>query len=160
MELYHCLIKYFLDIIDSNNDNLKQRANYVAIRLMNTFGCKMRYSPSLSEMIYIEKMKPIPVEINFFSGATTTMQVESYTTLRNLKTEVMKKLQLNMIRIPFFALYEICYKQTCFEERYLSDIFKVCEVLSVWDNNIEDFTQEREKITFKIFLKIIALFAL
>ena len=156
MELYHCLIKYLLDIInsDNDNDNLKPRANYIAIRLMNTFESKRRYSPSLSEMKYIEKMKPIPVEIYFFSGGATTMQVESYTTIRNLKTAVMKKLQLNINRIPFFALYEICYKQTCIEERYLSENFKVCDVLSVWDKEIEDFQKKREEISFKIFLKI------
>jgi hypothetical protein len=99
-------------------------------------------------------MKPIPVEINFFSGAATTMQVESYTTIRDLKTAVMRKLQLNIERIPYFALYEICYKPNCIEERYLSENFKVCDVISVWDKESEDYKKKGEEISFKIFLKI------
>ena len=148
MELYYCLIKYLLNIIDGNDDNLKQRANYIAIRLMKTFQNKRRYSPSLVETNYIRVMKPIPVEINFFSGAATTMQVESYTTIRDLKTAVMRKLQLNIERIPYFALYEICYKPNCIEERYLSENFKVCDVISVWDKESEDYKKKRRRNNF------------
>ena len=54
MELYYCLMKYLLNIIDGNDDNLKQRANYFAIRLMKTFQNKRRYSPSLMETIISE----------------------------------------------------------------------------------------------------------
>ena len=154
MELYYSLIKYLLAIIDGNDENLKKRANYIAIRLMKTFESKRRYSPSLVEMNFISKMKPIPIEINFFSGAATTMHVESYTTIRDLKTAVMKKLRLNTNRIPYYALYEICYKKECIEERYLSENYKVCDVLSVWDKETEDYIKKKSQITFKIFLKI------
>ena len=154
MELYYSLIKYLLEIIDGNEENLKKKANYIAIRLMKTFESKRRYSPSLVEMNFISKMKPIPVEINFFSGAATTMHVESYTTIRDLKTAVMKKLRLNTNRIPYYALYEICYKKECIEERYLSENYKVCDVLSVWDKETEDYIKKKSQITFKIFLKI------
>ena len=171
MELYYGLINYLLKIIDTeSDDNLKKKANYIAIRLMKTFESKRRYSPSLDEMNYISQMKPITVEINFFSGAATTMQVESYTTIKDLKTSVMKKLHLNINRIPYYALYEICYKPDCIEERYLSENYKVCDVLSVWDKEKEDFKEKEEhkkkekdkdkdkekelEIKFKIFLKI------
>lgn len=154
MELYYSLIKYLLDIIDGNEENLKKNANYIAIRLMKTFESKRRYSPSLVEMNYIKKMKPITVEINFFSGAATTMKIESYTMIKDLKTSVMKKLHLNINRIPYYALYEYCYKLNCIEERYLSENYKVCDVLSVWDKEIEEHKKKKEALTFKIFLKI------
>ena len=154
MELYYCLIKYLLGIIKGNNDSLKKKANYIAIRLMKTFESKRRYSPSLVEMNFISKMKPILVEINFFSGAATTMQIESYTTIRDLKTLVMKKLHLNINRIPYYALYEICYKPNCIEERYLSENYKVCDILSVWDKENEEHKKKAIQIQFKMFLKI------
>ena len=154
MELYYSLIKYLLDIIDGDDDTLKHRANYIAIRLMKTFESKRRYSPSLSEINYIIQMKPITVEISFLSGAATTMKIESYTTIRDLKTSVMKKLHLNISRIPYFALYEYCYKPSCIEERYLSENYKVCDVLSVWDKEKEDHIKKKIQIKFKMYLKI------
>lgn len=154
MELYYSLIKYLLAIIDGNDENLKKKANYIAIRLMKTFESKRRYSPSLLEINFISKMKSIPVEINFFSGAATTMQIESYTTIRDLKTAVMKKLHLNISRIPYFALYEFCNKPKIIEERYLSENYKVCDVISVWEKENEDHIKKAIQITFKIFLKI------
>ena len=154
MELYHSLIKYLLDIIDGDEDTLKHRANYIAIRLMKTFESKRRYSPSLVEINAIVQMKPITVEINFLSGAATTMKIESYTTIRDLKTSVMKKLHLNISRIPYFALYEYCYKPDCIEERYLSENYKVCDVLSVWDKENEEHMKRNIELKFKIYLKI------
>ena len=154
MELYHSLIKYLLDIIDGDEDTLKHRANYIAIRLMKTFESKRRYSPSLVEINAIVQMKPITVEINFLSGAATTMKIESYTTIRDLKTSVMKKLHLNISRIPYFALYEYCYKPDCIEERYLSENYKVCDVLSVWDKENEEHMKRNIGLKFKIYLKI------
>ena len=154
LELYYSLIHYLLDIIDGDEEALKQRANYIAIRLMKTFESKRRYSPSLAEMNYISQMKPITVEIWFFSGAATTMKVESYTTIKDLKSSVMKKLNLNISRMPYYALYEFCYKPGQIEERYLSENYKVCDVLSVWDKEKEDHIKKNMPISFKIYLKI------
>ena len=154
MELYYCLIQYLLNIIDGNDENLKSKANYIAIRLMKTFDSKRRYPPSSREMQFIDNMKPIPIEINFSSGAATTMQIESYTTIRELKLSVMKKLHLNVNRIPYYALYEICYKPNCIEERFLSENHKVCDILSVWEKETEEYIKNRQQITFKMILKI------
>ena len=154
MELYYCLIKYLLGIIDGNDENLQKKASYIAIRLMKTFDSKRRYPPSSLEIKYIDSMKQIPVEINFASGAATTMQIESYTTIRELKLSVMKKLHLNVNRIPYYALYEICYKPNCIEERYLSENHKVCDILSVWEKETDEYIKNRQQITFKIILKI------
>ena len=34
-----------------------------------------------------------------------------------LKTFIMRKLCLNISRIPYFSIYEMCYKPDCIEER-------------------------------------------
>ena len=162
LELYYALIHYLLDIIKTGDEDLQKRANYIAIRLSKTFESRRRLSPSDLEIKHVEQMKPIVLEMNFFSGAATTCQVESYTTIRELKTQVMDKLKLNISRIPYFSIFEMCYKTNCIEERYINEFDKVCDILSIWQRETENYKKEKEKlkdkdtnIEFKFFLKLL-----
>ena len=165
LELYYALIHYLLDIIKTGEEDLQKRANYIAIRLSKTFESRRKLFPSALEIKHVEEMKPIIVEINFFSGAATTCKVESYTTIRELKTQVMTKLNLNISRIPFFSIFEMCYKSDCIEERYLNEFDKVCDILSIWQRETDNFKKENEKakdknirIEFKFFLKLLVYY--
>ena len=165
LELYYALIHYLLDIIKTGDENLQKRANYIAIRLNKTFDSKRKLSPSDLEIKHVEEMKPIIIEMNFFSGAATTCQIESYTTIRELKTQVMAKLNLNISRIPFFSIFEMCYKNNCIEERYINEFDKVCDILSVWQRETENYKKEKYKakgydeyIEFKFFLKLLVYY--
>ena len=111
LELYHALIHYLLDIIKTGDEDLQKRANYILIRLNKTFESRRKLSPSDLEIKHVEEMKPINIEMHFFSGAATSCQIESYTTIRELKTQVMSKLNLNVSRIPFYSIFEMCYKK-------------------------------------------------
>ena len=143
LELYYALIHYLLDIIKTGDEDLQKRANYIAIRLSKTFESRRRLSPSDLEIKHVEQMKPIVLEMNFFSGAATTCQVESYTTIRELKTQVMDKLKLNISRIPYFSIFEMCYKTNCIEERYINEFDKVCDILSIWQRETENYKKEK-----------------
>ena len=165
MELYHALIHYLLDIVKTGDEDLQKRANYIAIRLAKTFESRRKISPSDLEIKHVEEMKPIMIEMNFFSGAATTCQVESYTTIRELKTQVMAKLNLNISRIPFFSIFEMCYKTNCIEERYINEFEKVCDILSVWQKETVNYKKEKERekdkdtnIKFKFFLKLLVYY--
>lgn len=158
MELYHALIHYLLDIIKNGDENLAKRANYIAIRLSKTFESRRKMSPSDEEIKHVEAMKPIIVTINFFSGASTSIPVESYTTIRELKTLVMKKLMLNISRIPYYAIYELCTLPDHLEERYLNESEKVCDILSVWQRETEDFKKKNVTVEFKFYLKLLLYF--
>ena len=162
MELYYALIHYLLDIVKTGDEELQKRANYIAIRLAKTFESRRKLSPSDLEIKHVEEMKPIIIEMNFLSGAATTCQVESYTTIRELKTQVMAKLNLNISRIPFYSIFEMCYKTNCIEERYINEFDKVCDILSVWQKETDNYKKEKEKakdkdtnIKFKFFLKLL-----
>ena len=162
LELYYALIHYLLDIVKTGDENLQKRANYIIIRLNKTFESRRRLSPSDLEIKHVEEMKPIMIEMNFFSGAATTCQIESYTTIRELKTQVMAKLNLNISRIPFFSIFEMCYKTNCIEERYINEFDKVCDVLSIWQRETDNYKKEKAKnkdkddcIEFKFFLKLL-----
>ena len=162
LELYYALIHYLLDIVKTGDENLQKRANYIIIRLNKTFESRRRLSPSDLEIKHVEEMKPIVIEMNFFSGAATTCQIESYTTIRELKTQVMAKLNLNISRIPFFSIFEMCYKTNCIEERYINEFDKVCDILSIWQRETDNYKKEKAKnkdkddyIEFKFFLKLL-----
>ena len=162
LELYYALIHYLLDIIKTGDETLQKRANYIVMRLNKTFESRRRLSPSDLEIKHVEEMKPIIIEMNFFSGAATTCQVESYTTIRELKTQVMAKLNLNISRIPFFSIFEMCYKTNCIEERYINEFDKVCDILSIWQRETDNYKKEKAKnkdkddyIEFKFFLKLL-----
>ena len=155
IELYHALIHYLLDIIKTGDEDLAKRANYIAIRLSKTFESRRKISPSDLEIKHVEGMKPIVIYMNFFSGAATSCQVESYTTVRELKTIIMRKLCLNISRIPYFSIYEMCYKPDCIEERYLNEFEKVCDILSVWQKETENYKKKNISVEFKFFLKLL-----
>ena len=155
MELYHALIHYFLDIIKTGDEDLAKRANYIAIRLSKTFESRRKIPPSDIEIKHVEAMKPIVIQMNFFSGAATSCQVESYTTIRELKTIVMRKLELNISRIPYFSIYEMCIKPDCIEERYLNEFEKVCDILAVWQKETESYKEKNINVEFKFYLKLL-----
>ena len=155
MELYHALIHYLLDIIKTGDEELAKRANYIAIRLSKTFESRRKIAPSDLEIRHVEAMKPIVIQMNFFSGAATSCQIESYTTIKDLKTIIMGKLSLNISRIPYFSIYEMCYKPDSIEERYLNEFEKVCDILSVWQKETEAHQKKNINIEFKFFLKLL-----
>lgn len=155
MDLFHALIHFLLGTIKTGDENLAKRANYIAIRLSHTFESRRKFSPSDEEVRHIEAMKPIMLPIYFYSGAATTVPCESYTTVRDLKTMVMRKLQLNVSRVPFFSLFEVCIKPDRMEERYINESDKVCDLLSVWQREIEDAKKKNLKWEFKMYLKLL-----
>lgn len=155
MRLFYSILNYLLLEIKNNKDkDLVTRANYVFVRLYRTYETRRKNIPSDNEITHIENMKPIILPLHFFSNTSTNVEVESYTTVRELKTQLMKKLQFNISRIPYYSLYEICNKKDIVEERFLEEDERVCDVLAVWDKEIEQFSKNKEQIEFKIYLKI------
>jgi hypothetical protein len=110
IELYYSLLNFLHKTAQEGDDNIKKHANYIFIRLYKTFESKRKQIPSDSEITNIENMKPIMFEIHFFSDTSTFIPTESYTTVRELKTSIMRKIQFNVARIPYYCLYEVCNK--------------------------------------------------
>jgi len=94
------------------------------------------------------------IPIYFFSETHTFVSVESYHTVKDLKGTIMKKLQFNPERIPYYNLYEICDKEDKLEERFLDDGDKIVDILAVWENEIEDLTKKQKTIDFMLYLKL------
>jgi hypothetical protein len=99
-------------------------------------------------------MRPIPVVVNFFNGGLTVATAESYTTIKELRISLMKKIEYNSVRIPYFALYEICNRRDRIEERFLEDTERLSDVLSLWEVEQDDAYKAKEECEFKIYLKL------
>lgn len=99
-------------------------------------------------------MKPIMFSIYFFSGTHTLVPTECYTTVKDLKATIMRKLQFNVARIPYYSLFEICDKTDCVEERFLDDNEKIVDLAALWDKEKSDYMKRNESIEFKIYLKL------
>jgi hypothetical protein len=154
-ELYYSILNYLIYEIRNNLDNnIVKRSNYILIRLTRTFEQKRKQIPSDQEIMHIESMKCIMFPIHFFSNTHTLVPTESYTTVRELKSTIMKKIQLNVSRIPYYSLYEVCNKKDVVEERFLDDLDKIVDIVAVWEKESESTNKKLMQIDFKIYLKI------
>lgn len=100
-------------------------------------------------------MKPMSVSVYFFSGSKTEFNIENYTTVKELRAQVMKKLFFNVSRISYYGLYEVCNTKDKIEERFLDDNERVVDVMSIWSREIEQSEKTGESIEFKLYLKIL-----
>lgn len=154
-DLYYSIVSWLKDEVDNNlDDKIIQRANYIIYRLVNSFENRRKHIPSDDEILHIEHMKPIMFPIFFFSNTHISVPIESYTTMKDIRYEVIKRLNLNMTRIPYYALYEVCTKADCVEERFLDDFDRITDVIAVWDKEKSFYTSQDQTIEFRIYLKI------
>lgn len=154
-DLYYSILSWLKDEVDNNLDEkIVQRANYIIYRLVNSFEFRRKQIPSDEEILHIEHMKPIMFPVFFFSNTHISVPLESYTTVKDIRYEVVKRLNLNMTRIPYYALYEVCNKPDCVEERFLDDFDRVTDIIAVWNRETSDFKSRSQEIEFRIYLKI------
>jgi len=110
--LYYSILNYLLYEIKHNEDKLiVKRSNYIFKRLVNVYERKRRNIPSNNEITHIENMKTMIVPVYFFSGSFVYMPCESYTTIRDLKTNLMRKMKFSQNKIQYYCLQEIRNKR-------------------------------------------------
>jgi len=110
--LYYSILNYLLYEIKHNSDqNIVRRSNYIFIRLVKVFGKKRRNIPSNNEITHLENMKTLMVPIYFFSESFVYLQVESYSTIKDIRTNLMKKMKFSQNKIQYFSLCEVKNKK-------------------------------------------------
>jgi len=154
--LYYSILNFLFVFSKLHDSNMKvgQRCEYAYSRLYNTSLVTRTEIPSRKEMLYIEKMKPITIPIYLFSGDYLYVNFESYTTLMQVKNQLMGKLGLNPMRFSYFGLYEVCEIDNICEERFLDDSKLLSDVLSKWEQIQNSQENHDKKVDFKIYLKI------
>lgn len=153
-QLFYALLNQLLFEIKSNDDsNIVRHANFVFARLHRVFSRPRKHSPTNQEIQYIEQLNSIPVTISLFSGEEVIVPTESYTTMRELKELVLRKMNFNTDKALYYGIYEIRKKHNNIEEGFIEEDEILCDLLSIWEKDLEAAIKSRENIEFKLFLK-------
>ena len=158
-DIYNLILNFLFFELQNNDDNsIINHAKYIFVRMLKTKASGRKNVPCLEEMEYIEYLKPIPIPIYFFSGTQTNVKIESYTTIRDLKTMMMNILDFNPQKAIYYSVYEVCSKKSVTEERFLDDDEKVCDVISLWKTDMDKASKNRELVEFKLYLKLLVYY--
>lgn len=139
--LLFSILNYILMIISKeNNDDYKEifeYSNVVFTRLINFADRARKYPPSTVEINYVENLKPILIIVNLFSGEEVFIQIESYSTIRDLKNKTLQKILNENANISLelsltYGIYEIKSEDGNLTEKYIEESEYVCDVLSIW----------------------------
>ena len=155
-EIYNLILNYlFFEMQNTKDNQIINHIKYIFVRMIKTKEKERHHVPSDEELACIEKLIPIDLPVKFFTGNQTLIKVESYTTIRDLKIQLMNKLDFNIQRAVYYSIYEICEKKSATEERFIDDSEKVCDILSVWSNELIRDKKTGDSSKFHLYLKLL-----
>ena len=155
-EIYNLILNYlFFELQNTKDNQIINHIKYIFVRMIKTKEKERHHVPSDEELACIEKLIPIDLPVKFFTGNQTLIKVESYTTIRDLKIQLMNKLDFNIQRAVYYSIYEICEKKSGTEERFIDDSEKVCDILSVWSNELIRDKKTGDTSKFHLYLKLL-----
>ena len=155
-DIYNLILNFlFFEMQNAKEQQIINHIKYIFVRMIRMKGKERHHVPSEEELECIEKLIPIDLPVKFFTGNQTNIKVESYTTIRDLKVELMNRLDFNIQRAIYYSIYEICEKKSGTEERFIDDGEKVCDILSVWSTEIERDKKKGETSKFHFYLKLL-----
>ena len=155
-DIYNIILNYlFFELQNKRDDQITNHINYIFVRMIKMKPKERHHVPSEEELDCIEKLVSIDLPVKFFTGNQTNVKVESYTTIRDLKCELMNKLDFNIQRAIYYSIYEICEKQSGTEERFIDDAEKVCDILSVWNSEVEKDKKTGDSSRFHFYPKLL-----
>ena len=155
-DIYNLILNFlFFEMQNKNDVQIINHIKYIFVRMIRMKGKERHHVPSEEELACIEKLIPIDLPVKFFTGNQTNVKVESYTTIRDLKCELMNRLDFNIQRAIYYSIYEICEKKSGTEERFIDDGEKVCDILSVWNNEMERDKKTGDTSKFHFYLKLL-----
>ena len=155
-DIYNVILNYlFFELQNKKDPQITNHVNYIFVRMIKMKPKERHHVPSEEELGCIEKLISIDLPVKFFTGNQTNVQVESYTTIHDLKCELMHKLDFNIQRAVYYSIYEICEKQSGTEERFIDDAEKVCDILSVWNSELEKDKKTGDSSRFHFYLKLL-----
>ena len=121
----------FYELQNAKDIIIKNHINYIFVRLLKAKNRERKMPPCIEEIEYIESLKPISIPVYYFNGQFNIIKIESYTTFKDIKKNLMDKLEFISQKEIFYSLYEICYKTTGTEERFLDDNEIISDILNI-----------------------------
>ena len=155
-DIYHLILNFLFFELQTNKDELIQKhINYIFVHMVRCEKNERKNMPCTEELEFIEVLKSIPIPIYFFNGKQAIIKIESYTTFKDIKAQIMDMLDFSAQRAIFYSIYEICYKKDGTEERFIDDNEIIGDVLSLWKSDIEKSKQKNDIIIFRFYLKLL-----
>ena len=128
---------------------------YIFARMLRTKDHERNNVPCREELEFIEYLRPIPIIIYLFDGNRINVNVESYTSIKEVKEKVINSLFLDNLNSMNYCLYEICTKSNGTEERFLDDNERVCDIISVWKSEMDKDLKKKIESFFRFYFRIL-----
>ena len=155
-KIYLFILKFlYNEMKDNQNVLVLNHIKYIFARMIRTKEFERKNVPCKEELEFIEYLKPIPIIVYLFDGSKVNLNVESYTSIKEVKEKVINNLFLDIQNSMNYCLYEICYKNTGSEERFIDDSERVCDIISVWKSEMDKDKKKNIDSFFRFYFRVL-----
>ena len=140
---------------EKNDISIINHIKFIFARLLKTNEKERKNVPCTEELEYIENLKSIPIPLYFFEGNQTDINIESYSTVKDLKKKMMEFLDFNIQRNIYYSIYEIGNDDEGNYEKYIDDSEIVCDILAYWKSEKLKAEKKNKNVDFKFYLKLL-----
>ena len=140
---------------EKNDISIINHIKFIFARLLKTNEKERKNVPCTEELEYIENLKSIPIPLYFFEGNQTDINIESYTTVKDLKKKMMEFLDFNIQRNIYYSIYEIGNDDEGNYEKYIDDSEIVCDILAYWKSEKLKAEKKNKNVDFKLYFKLL-----
>lgn len=154
--IYYLILNFLFFAMQNNDDvSIVNHAKFIFVRMIRTKEKERKNVPCSEEIEYIENLKSISIPLYFFTGNQTNVNIESYTTVKDLKKKMMNFLEFNPQRSIYYSLYEIGKDDEGSYERFIDDSEIVCDILAFWKSEKLKAEKKNKSVDFKLYLKLL-----
>ena len=154
--IYLFILQYLYNEMRENRNNLVlNHIKYIFTRMLKTKEHERKNIPCKEELEFIEYLRPIPINVYLFDGTKVNINVESYTSIKELKEKAINSLFLDIQNSMNYCIYEICTKTNGIEERFIDDSERVCDIMSVWKSEMDKDMKKKIDSFFRFYLRIL-----
>ena len=154
--IYLFILQFLYNEMKENKNILiLNHVKYIFARMLKTNERERKNVPCKEELEFIEYLRPIPIMIYLFDGTKVNIDVESYTSIKEVKEKVINNLFLDNQNSMNYCLYEICTKADGTEERFLDDSERICDIISVWKSEMDKDVIKKIDSFFRFYFRIL-----
>ena len=146
---------FFENDKEKTDISITNHIKFIFARLLKTNEKQRKIIPCTEELEYIENLKSISIPLYFFEGNQTNINIESYTTVKDLKKKMMEFLDFNIQKSIYYCIYEIGIIDEVTYEKYIDDSEIVCDILAYWKSEKLKAEKKNKKVDFNFYLKLL-----
>ena len=154
--IYLFILKFlYEEMRDNKNRLVLDHVKYIFQRMLKSKEHERKNVPCKEELEFITMLRSIPIVVYLFDGNKININVESYTSIKEVKEKVINSLFLDNQNSMNYCLYEICTKVDGTEERFLDDSERVCDIISVWKSEMDKDIKKKIDSFFRFYFRIL-----